>query len=63
MPMYRPASSSMCSTAPSSVSAVEHIDELAGRYMGVDEYPNHGEESGARVMLEIRPDHVVAHEQ
>ena len=43
--------------------AVEHIDELAGRYMGVDEYPNHGEESGARVKLEIRPDHVVAHEQ
>ena len=43
--------------------AVEHIDELAGRYMSVDEYPNHGEESGPRVILEIRPDNVVAHEQ
>ena len=43
--------------------AVEHIDELAGRYMGLEEYPNHGEESGPRVMLEIRPDNVVAHEQ
>lgn len=40
--------------------AVEHIDELARRYMDVSEYPNHGEESGARVILEIRPDHVVA---
>ena len=38
--------------------AVEHIDELAGRYMGVDEYPNKGQEDGARVIVEIRPDHV-----
>ena len=43
--------------------AVEHIDALAGRYMGLEEYPNHGEESGPRVILEIRPDNVVAHEQ
>ena len=43
--------------------AVEHIDELAGRYMGLEEYPNHGEGSGPRVILEIRPDNVVAHEQ
>ena len=43
--------------------AVEHIDELAGRYMGLEEYPNHGEESGPRVILEIRPNNVVAHEQ
>jgi PPOX class probable F420-dependent enzyme len=40
--------------------AVEHIDELARRYMGLEEYPNHGEESGPRVILEIRPDRVVA---
>jgi len=43
--------------------AVEHIDALARRYMGLDEYPNHGEESGPRVILEVRPDNVVAHEQ
>ena len=43
--------------------AVEHIDALARRYMGLEEYPNHGEESGPRVILEIRPDDVVAHEQ
>ncbi|WP_135820350.1 PPOX class F420-dependent oxidoreductase [Halostella litorea] len=38
--------------------AVEHIDRLAERYMGVDEYPNHGEESGERVIIRIRPDEV-----
>jgi PPOX class probable F420-dependent enzyme len=40
--------------------AVEHIDELARRYMDVDEYPNHGEERGPRVVIRIRPDRVVA---
>ncbi|WP_267642499.1 PPOX class F420-dependent oxidoreductase [Haloarchaeobius amylolyticus] len=35
--------------------AVEHIDELAQRYMGQDTYPNHGEESGPRVIIRIRP--------
>ena len=39
--------------------AVEHIDELARRYMDVDEYPNHGEEQGPRVVIRIRPDNVV----
>ena len=39
--------------------AVDHIDELARRYMGVDEYPNHGEEQGPRVIIRIRPDRVV----
>ncbi|MFC4449410.1 PPOX class F420-dependent oxidoreductase [Halorussus aquaticus] len=39
--------------------AVEHIDELARRYMDVEEYPNHGEESGPRVVVRIRPDRVV----
>lgn len=38
--------------------AVAHIDELAGRYMGADEYPNKGDEEGARVVLKIRPDEV-----
>ncbi len=38
--------------------AVDHIDELARRYMDVEEYPNKGEEDGPRVIVEIRPDHV-----
>ncbi|WP_255197013.1 PPOX class F420-dependent oxidoreductase [Halorarius litoreus] len=38
--------------------AVEHIDTLAARYMGVDEYPNHGDEDGARVLIKIPPEHV-----
>jgi PPOX class probable F420-dependent enzyme len=38
--------------------AVAHIDELARRYMDVDEYPHHGDEDGARVVIEIRPEHV-----
>ena len=33
--------------------AVEHIDALARRYTGLEEYPNHGEGSGPRVILEI----------
>lgn len=39
--------------------AVDHIDTLAQRYMGVDEYPHHGTESGPRVLIEIRPERVV----
>lgn len=39
--------------------AVEHIDRLAKRYMGVDEYPHHGEESGERVLHRITPEHVI----
>jgi PPOX class probable F420-dependent enzyme len=39
--------------------AVEHIDKLAQRYMGVEEYPHHGEESGARVIVRISTDDVV----
>ncbi|MFB6072301.1 MAG: PPOX class F420-dependent oxidoreductase [Halobacterium sp.] len=38
--------------------AVEHIDELAARYMGVDEYPHHGEEDGERVLVRIEPTRV-----
>ncbi|MFB6117096.1 PPOX class F420-dependent oxidoreductase [Halosegnis sp.] len=32
-----------------------HIDALAARYMGVDEYPHHGEEQGERVLVRITP--------
>lgn len=39
--------------------AREHIDALARRYMDVDEYPHHGEESGPRVIVRIPTDHVV----
>lgn len=39
--------------------AVEHINELAGRYMGVDEYPNLGNEDGERIKIMIRPNHVI----
>lgn len=39
--------------------AVDHIDSLAQRYMDVDEYPHHGEESGPRVIVEIPTDTVV----
>jgi PPOX class probable F420-dependent enzyme len=40
--------------------AVEHINELARRYMGVEEYPGLDEEKGARVQIRIRPEDVVA---
>lgn len=39
--------------------AVDHINTLAQRYMGVDEYPNLGQESGPRVIVRISTDHVV----
>ncbi len=39
--------------------AVEHINELTKRYMDQDEYPNLGQEEGARVIIRIRPDRVV----
>jgi len=38
--------------------AVAHINELASRYMGVDEYPHLGEEGGERVIVRIAPDSV-----
>jgi len=46
-------------TSVTEEGAVDHIDALASRYMGVEEYPNHGEESGPRVIVEIRPDRVL----
>jgi len=33
--------------------ADDHIDKLARQYMGVDEYPHHGEESGPRVIVRV----------
>lgn len=39
--------------------AVEHIDALAGRYMGRDRYPNHETDRGPRVVIRISTDHVV----
>jgi len=38
--------------------ADDHIDELARRYMDVDEYPNLGDEQGERVLIRVRVDHV-----
>jgi PPOX class probable F420-dependent enzyme len=40
--------------------AVEHANELARRYMDVEQYPNLGEEQGPRVMLLVRLDRVIA---
>ncbi|QLG63258.1 PPOX class F420-dependent oxidoreductase [Halorarum salinum] len=39
--------------------AVEHINELARKYMDVDEYPYLDEEGGARVLVRIPAEHVV----
>lgn len=39
--------------------AVEHINKLARQYMGVEEYPHLGEESGPRVIVRISTDRVV----
>ncbi|SFF93169.1 PPOX class probable F420-dependent enzyme [Halopelagius inordinatus] len=39
--------------------AVEHIDELARRYMDVEEYPNKDDEEGARVIVRISTENVV----
>ena len=33
--------------------ADDHIDELARQYMGVDEYPHHGEQSGPRLIVRV----------
>ena len=38
--------------------AVEQIDQLARRYMDVDEYPYHDRDEGARVILHISADEV-----
>ncbi|MFB6284037.1 MAG: PPOX class F420-dependent oxidoreductase [Halobacteria archaeon] len=42
--------------------AMEHIDEMAARYMDVEEYPNKDVEEGERVVLEIRSDNVMTYE-
>jgi len=46
-------------TALTEAGAEDHIDALAARYMGVDEYPNYDADPGPRVIVEIRPDEVV----
>lgn len=38
--------------------ADEHIDTLAKRYLGKDTYPYRDDESGARVLIRIRPEAV-----
>jgi PPOX class probable F420-dependent enzyme len=38
--------------------AVDHINELAAAYMGVDEYPNLDDEEGPRVIVHVSADHV-----
>ena len=38
--------------------ADDHIDDLARRYMDVDEYPGRGDDEGARVILRIGVDGV-----
>ncbi|WP_436926471.1 PPOX class F420-dependent oxidoreductase [Halosimplex amylolyticum] len=45
-------------TALTEEGARDHIDELARRYMDVDEYPSYDADPGARVVVEIRPDEV-----
>lgn len=42
--------------------AVDHIDALAKKYMGVDEYPNHGNESGDRIIIRLPAEEVVTRE-
>jgi len=42
--------------------AVDHIDELARRYMDVEEYPYHDADEGERVIVRIEPEDVVADE-
>lgn len=39
--------------------AKDHIDKLAQRYFDVEEYPHHGEESGARVLIKIPTENIV----
>lgn len=42
--------------------AVEHIDSLAQRYMGVETYPYHDQDEGDRVIVRIDPVDVVTSE-
>lgn len=38
--------------------AIDHVNALAKRYAGVEEYPRLGQDPGPRVILRIRPGHV-----
>lgn len=40
--------------------ATEHIDSLARKYLDVSEYPHHDKEDGARVIVKIPPEYVIA---
>lgn len=40
--------------------AVEHIDKMAKKYLGKDEFP-FGESGDTRVMFKIRPEHSTVH--
>lgn len=42
--------------------AIEHVDRLAQRYLGVERYPRHGQ-TAPRIILKIALDHVVAQGQ
>jgi PPOX class probable F420-dependent enzyme len=42
--------------------AVEHVNELARRYLGESEYPRLGEEDAPRVIVRIRPNSVTTQE-
>ena len=46
-------------TALREAGAVEHIHDLSRRYTG-EAYGNLDDEDGARVIIEITPDHVIA---
>jgi len=50
---YRYLSVTGSVTAVTAKGAADHIDELARRYMGTDEYPHHGDENGERVVIRI----------
>ncbi|WP_276302097.1 pyridoxamine 5'-phosphate oxidase family protein [Halorussus lipolyticus] len=41
--------------------AVEHVNRLAQRYLGVEEYPR--DDEGARVVVKIRPNSVTARDE
>lgn len=43
--------------------AVEHVNRLARRYMGVEEYSRLGEEDEVRVLLKIQPNSVTARDE
>lgn len=53
-----PANDEKAGTIRENRGVDTHIDELARRYVDVEEYPSKGSDEGARVIVEIRPDRV-----